>query len=104
MQKIKDFNGKLEFDSVEGIAFKTALELREKYPDTAGTISIGITNEQIKMLLDSMDIDYVIPYHHSAMSKVVRKEMHIPSWVTYQDYQNEKKITSKKDALANAKK
>ena len=100
----RDFNGKLEFDSVEGMAFKVARELRDKYPDTAGTISIGITNEQIQMLLDSMDIDYVIPYHHSAMSKVVRKAMHIPSWVTYQEYQNEKNITSKRDALANAKK
>ena len=100
----RDFNGKLEFDSVEGMAFKVARELRDKYPDTAGTISIGITNEQIQMLLDSMEIDYVIPYHHSAMSKVVRKAMHIPSWVTYQEYQNEKNITSKRDALANAKK
>lgn len=100
----RDFNGKLEFDSVEGMAFEVARKLRDKYPDTAGTISIGITNEQIQMLLDSIDIDYVIPYHHSAMSKVVRKAMHIPSWVTYQDYQNEKNITSKKDALANAKK
>jgi hypothetical protein len=100
----RDFNGKLEFDSVEGMAFKVARELRDKYPDTTGTISIGITNEQIQMLLESIDIDYVIPYHHSAMSKVVRKEMHIPSWVSYQEYQGEKKISSKKDALANAKK
>lgn len=98
------FNGKLEFDSVEGMAFKVALELRNKYPDTVGTISIGITNEQIQMLLDSMDIDYVIPYHHSAMSKVVRREMHIPTWESYQEYQSEKSITSQKDALANAKK
>lgn len=100
----RDFNGKLEFDPVEGMAFKVARDLRDKYPDTTGTISIGITNEQIQMLLESMDIDYVIPYHHSAMSKVVRKEMHIPSWVSYQEYQGEKKISSKKDALANAKK
>ena len=100
----REFNGKLEFDSVEGMAFKMALELRDKYPDTAGTISIGITNEQIQMLLDSMDIDYVIPYHRSSMKKVVRKEMRIPNWDDYENYQGEKNITSKKDALANAKK
>ena len=100
----REFSGKLDFDSVEGMAFKIALELRDKYPDVAGTISIGIANEQIQMLLDSADIDYVIPYHHSAMSKVVRKAMHIPSWVSYEAYQGEKKITSKKDALENAKK
>lgn len=100
----REFNGKLEFDSVEGMAFKIALELRDKYPDVAGTISIGITNEQIQMLLASVDIDYVIPYHHSSMSKVLRKAMHIPTWISYESYQGEKNITSKKDALENAKK
>ena len=100
----REFNGKLDFDSVEGMGFKIALALREKYPDTAGTISIGVADEQIKLLLESADIDYVIPYHHSGMSKVVRKTMHIPTWDSYQDFQGEKKITSRKDAMANAKK
>ena len=100
----QEFNGKLDFDSVEGMAFKIALELRDKYPSTAGTISIGVADEQIKLLLESADIDYVIPYHQSGMKKAVRKVMHIPSWESYEAYQGEKKITSRKDAMANANK
>lgn len=99
-----EFNGKLDFDSVEGMGMKIALELRDKYPSTAGTISIGVADEQIKMLLESMDIDYVIPYHQSGMKQAVRKVMHIPTWVSYENYQGEKKITSRKDAIENANK
>lgn len=97
-----EFNGKLDFDSVEGMAFKIALKLRDKYPSTAGTISIGINNEQIIMLLESALIDYVIPYHQSGMSKVVRKQMHIPTWESYESYQSEKSLKVE-DAKKNAK-
>ena len=95
------FNGKLAYDSVEGMAYDIAKQLRDEYHATVGTICIGINNEQISMLLEDATIDMVIPYHHSAMSKVVRKLMHIPAWETYQDYQNEKKL-SDADALARA--
>lgn len=87
------FNGKLEYDGVEGMAYKRALELRDQYPDTVGTICIGISNEQIKMLLADMTIDYVIPYHKSGMSAVIRKAMHIPTWDQYEDYQGEKELS-----------
>ena len=86
------FNNSLEYDPVEGMPFETALELREQYPDTAGTICIGIDDQQIRMLLESSDIDYVIPYHHSGMSKVLRKAMNIPTWRSYQDFQSQKNV------------
>lgn len=99
----RTFNGKLEFDSVEGMPFKTALELRDKYHATAGTISIGINDEQIRMLLESELIDYVIPYHKSGMSQAIRNLMHIPTWDEYENYQNESVLDSD-DAKDNAKK
>ena len=97
------FNGKLEYDSVEGMAYKKALELREKYHATAGTICIGISDEQIKMLLDDSTIDYVIPYHKSGMAAHIRKLMHIPTWSEYEKYQNETNL-SRSEALKQAKK
>ena len=97
------FNGKLSYDGVEGMAYEIAKQLRDEYHETVGTICIGINNEQISMLLDDSTIDMVIPYHHSSMSKAVRKLMHIPAWETYQNYQSEKKL-SDADAIANAKK
>lgn len=96
------FNGKLEYDSVEGMAYDIAKQLRDEYHETVGTICIGINNEQISMLLDDATIDMVIPYHHSSMSKAVRKLMHIPAWETYQNYQSEKKL-SDTEAKARAK-
>ena len=97
------FSGKLEYDSVEGMAYKKALELRDKYHATAGTICIGISNEQIKMLLDDSTIDYVIPYHKSGMAAHIRKLMHIPTWSEYEKYQNETEL-SRDEALKQAKK
>lgn len=99
----RNFNGTLDFDGIEGMAFKESLRLRDKYHATAGTIAIGIDNVQIQMLLDSMDIDYVIPYHRSGMAKAVRKAMHIPTWTEYENYQSEKKL-SRDDAKRQAKK
>ena len=99
----RHFNGALEFDSVEGMAFEESLRLRDKYHATTGTIAIGVDNVQIQMLLDSMDIDYVIPYHRSGMSKAVRKAMHIPTWDEYENHQSEKNL-SREDARRQAKK
>lgn len=97
------FNGSLEYDSVEGMDYKVALKLRDKYHSTVGTICIGVDNVQIKMLLADVSIDYVIPYHKSGMSAAIRKLMHIPSWSQYEEYQSEKKL-SRAEAEKQAKK
>lgn len=97
------FNGKLEYDNIEGIDYNKALELRNKYHATVGTICIGIDNVQIKMLLDDVTVDYVIPYHKSGMSAAIRKVMHIPTWSQYEEYQSEKNL-SRAEAEKQAKK
>lgn len=83
--------GELTFSSTEGMAFEVAKELRELYPETAGTIAIGVNNNQIKKLLDSEDIDYVIPYHTSGLNAVLRRMAKIHSWDNFQNDQAEKK-------------
>lgn len=94
------FNGKLSYDSVEGMAYEIAKQLRDEYHGTVGTICIGINDAQIRMLLADNTIDMVIPYHHSGMSKETRKLMHIPSWITCEKSQSEKNLT---DAEAKAR-
>lgn len=96
------FDGTLKYDGVEGMNYDKAIELRKKYPATAGTICIGIDNIQIKLLLADGEIDYVIPYHKSGMAAAIRKLMHIPSWTQYEDYQHEIKL-SRPDAERQAK-
>lgn len=78
------------FDGVEGMPYETMLALRDKYPETAGNICIGVNDAQILRLLASDEIDYVIPYHKSGNSKATRKLLKIPSWSDYEGIQSEK--------------
>lgn len=86
------FDGTLQYDDVEGFVHEQAFELRKIYPDTAGTICIGIDDKQIDMLLENDDIDYVIPYHRSGMDAATRRKMRIPTWHDYESQQNEKAL------------
>ena len=99
----REFNGKLEFDSVEGMDFDKSMELRDKYHNTVGNIVIGVNNVQVKLAFDDVRIDYVIPYHQSGMSKDVRTKMHIPNWTPYESYQTETKLKGA-EAEENARK
>lgn len=87
-----NYDGTLQYDPVEGMPFETALELRDKYPETTGTICIGDSEKQIKQLLESLDIDYVIPYHHSGANAHLRHALGIPGWVSFQNFQSEKTV------------
>ena len=99
----REYNGKLEYDNLEGFVFDEAMKLRDMFPETAGTICIGVEPNQIRQLLESTDIDYVIPYHMSGMSADTRRLMHIPAWNDFQGVQSEKKLEGK-EAAENAKK
>jgi hypothetical protein len=84
-------NGKLVFDSIEGMDFETALNFRNRFDKTAGTIAIGINDDQILALLRSPDIDYVIPYHISGLSAENRalSGQGIEKWTNYESTQRE---------------
>lgn len=99
----RSYLGELDYDSVEGMDYKEAKRLRNKYPETVGTVCIGINNEQIRKLLADFTIDYVIPYHKSGMSQDTRIKMHIPEWVSYEEFQSESKL-SRTEAERNAEK
>lgn len=87
---VLDANGNLIFDRVEGMPWDIMMDLRDRFPDTAGNIAIGINDAQIRALLASEDIDYVIPYHASGMNKNMRKYLDIRSWTEYTSTQNER--------------
>lgn len=95
----KSFNGKdLEWDPIEGIDYNVLSLLRDRYPDTVGNCAIGIDDKQIRMMLESNLIDYIIPYHRSGLSADARMRMHIEDWGEYQDKQTEKKADDTKKA------
>ena len=86
-----DYDGKhLRYDPKEGMDFETAQRLRNEFPDTVGSICIGIRDDHIRALLINDLIDYVIPYHKSSMDKATRNKIGLKNWSEYESQQNEK--------------
>ena len=94
-----DPNGELIFSPTEGMRIEDALRLRDKYSNTAGTICIGVDDNQILKMMDSDIIDYIIPYHVSGLTKHMRTMAGIGGWKNYQNYQNEREINNPKKAV-----
>lgn len=84
-----DGRGHLVYDEKEGMPLKDMLQLRKRYPKTAGSILVGISDEHILAALKSDDIDYVIPYHASGMSKAMQARAGVLGWQSYENTQNE---------------
>lgn len=82
--------GGFAFDPYEGMPFKEMQRLRDMYPETAGNIVVGVSDEHVRALLASKDIDYVIPYHLSGLNENLRSMMSIEAWVDYTRTQGEK--------------
>lgn len=80
----------LTMDPNEGMPRDQMETLRQKFHATAGNIMIGINDTQIRALLASGLIDYVIPYHTSGLNKDMRRRMGIKAWNDYTSFQNEK--------------
>lgn len=84
-----DKNGKIIWDDVEGMPYKQAIKLREKYPDTCGTVAIATSDEMITAMLKDPTVDFIIPYHASGMSKVNAAKAGMEGWQDYTKVQHE---------------
>ena len=69
----------------------------DMFPVAAGNIVVAVNDAHLKALLNSNDIDYVIPYHMSNLNKELRLMMSIEQWVDYTRKQNERKIGTDKN-------
>ena len=100
----KDENGNWTRLLVEDETFplQEALDLQKdsRYNSNCGIIWIGISDAQIRVLLDSNDVPMVIPYHSSGVSRIVKKARNLLLYTDYTNKQNTrtkdgKKITGK---------
>lgn len=76
-------DGTFAFNDIEGMPYAESVRLRDMFPDTAGNIVVAVNDAHLKALLNSNDIDYVIPYHLSGLNKDLRLMMSIEQWVDY---------------------
>lgn len=83
-------DGNFAFDPIEGMPFEEMQKLRDQFPETAGNIIVAVSDEHLRALLASNDIDYVIPYHLSGLNENLRLMMSIEDWVDYTRTQGEK--------------
>ncbi len=100
----KDENGNWTRLLIEDETFplQEALDIQKdpRYNNNCGIIWIGISDAQIRVLLDSDDVPMVIPYHSSGVSKIVKKARNLLLYTDYTNQQNTrtkdgKKITGK---------
>ena len=83
-------DGSLAFDPIEGMPFEKMQKLRDQFPKTAGNIIVAVSDEHLRALLASNDIDYVIPYHLLGLNENLRLMMSIEDRVDYTRTQGEK--------------
>lgn len=95
-------DGKLLFDSTEGMPIETARALRRKFPENAGTVAMGVDDDQIRLLLRSPEVDYVIPYHRSGFSGSRRDKFGAGDWTDYTKF--DEKVINKALNKASGKK
>jgi hypothetical protein len=88
-----DADGNLIMDNVEGMDFiKDAMRLRDLFPNTTGTIAIGVNDAHILKMMADPRIDFIIPYHISGLSKKLREitKSGLAEWEDYTPTQSEK--------------
>ena len=99
-------NGKLVFDSVEGIDPKEAFRLRKKYSKNVGTIIVGANAESILAAWKDPRIDMVIPFHRSGWSTEEFEQLGLGDYKDFQEYQTERYLDGSSPngiSLADAK-
>ena len=101
----KVVNGKLTFDSKEGIDPKEAFRLRKKYSKNVGTILVGANVESILAAWADPRIDMVIPFHRSGWSTEEFEQLGLGDYEDFQDYQAERYLDGSPNgkSLADAK-
>ena len=70
--------------------FDSAVEIQNAkgYDKNCGTIAVGISDEQIRKMLDDPDIRMIIPYHKSSLNPIVAAMNKIDRYKDYTDTQN----------------
>lgn len=86
---VYDEDGRLMFDSKEGMPIEEALKLRERYPENVGTIVVGISEEHIKAAMADDRIDMIIPFHRSGWGKAEFEGLGLTGYEDFQAEQEE---------------
>ena len=93
-----DSKGRLKFSDTEGMKFKDAMALRDRYSENVGTILVGMNDAHIIAAMGDNRIDFIIPFHKSGWSaEELSKMKTLEHYEDYQDYQNERKITGREN-------
>lgn len=88
----KAVDGKLVFDSKEGMDINDAMKLRKRYSENVGTILVGANEESIRLAMADDRIDFIIPFHRSGWSGSQFEALGLMGYDDFQDYQNERNL------------
>ena len=74
-----------------------SLRQRPEFGGRIGTIAVGISDAQIRMMLDDDSIDMIIPYHASGMAAATKVKTGLNLATDYTDQQTTRKIPATGD-------
>ena len=96
---IKYVNGKpeLDLDTFEGIDVNDPDFFDSTDDADVGNIIIGMSDEQIRLAMESPLVDYIIPFHTN-LSMEIRKKKHIDHWKNYKLFQTDRNKATGKNA------
>ena len=80
---VHDEDGRLVFDSVEGIPYEEAKVWRDAYPDDVAFILVGKDKKHTLEAINDDRVDFVIPFHRSKWSA---EDMRRLGLVGYEDF------------------
>lgn len=90
-----DENGRLIFDDREGMPIARAMELRNKFSDNVGTITVVFNDKQLMAAMADERCDFIIPFHRSQWKKNQYAAMGLPSNTKDYTYQQNEKYLKK---------
>ncbi|MBQ6177732.1 MAG: hypothetical protein IJK29_11085 [Bacteroidales bacterium] len=88
LSKILGYQVKGRLTGAQGFELAKLIQNDPAYGKNNGTIAIGVSEAQIRKMLDDADIRMVIPYHKSGLNHILASMMEIPGFENYESYQN----------------
>ena len=85
-----DANGNYVWEKGETFDFDEAVKIQntEGYRENCGTIAVGVSDEQIRKMMEDPNIRMIIPYHKSGINKAVAVHNNISKFKDYTKTQN----------------
>jgi len=72
----------------EGLELAFKVQDTDGYTGNCGVIAIGVSDKQIRLMMDDARFKQIIPYHRSGINHILANELRVGQFKNYEEYQN----------------